>query len=241
MAYEAKTYKTGLIRDHTPSAALTGGQVIQLLSGLAAVALNDIAASAEGSVQIGGDFAIRNVAVLGNVGCNVWWDEDGTAVDGETGGCTTSAVDGDFWIGTLAEALAASDEVAIVSLNLVNPALPPWANLAHELKTDDYTLDAQDVGKVIHIATDAKTFTLPATVIGYRYIIQNDGADAANIITISPNSSDKIMGADLAGADDKDRINTKATANRGDFIILVADGAAGWYVEEERGTWAAEA
>jgi hypothetical protein len=49
------------------------------------------------------------------------------------------------------------------------------------------------------------------------------------------------MGADLAGVDNKDRINTKATAKRLDHVHLVADGVNGYFVSTERGVWAAEA
>ena len=48
------------------------------------------------------------------------------------------------------------------------------------------------------------------------------------------------MGADLAGVNDKDRINTKGTAKRGDFLVLVADGTDGYFVWAERGVWAAQ-
>ena len=45
----------------------------------------------------------------------------------------------------------------------------------------------------------------------------------------------------VAGVDDKDRVNTKATAIIGDFIHLAYGGATGWIVVSERGIWAAEA
>ena len=126
--------------------------------------------------------------------------------------------------------------------------------------TSSITLSEADSGKVYLIGTDALTITLPATVKGVYYTFINIGADGNNIITISPNASDKIQGsvvtsttpqADAAvangnvvlitGADDKDLINTKATANLGDRVTLLGDGSAGWYIDGGVGVWAEEA
>lgn len=71
-------------------------------------------------------------------------------------------------------------------------------------------------------------------------MIANGGADGAVAVTISPNANDKIMGPNIAGVDNKDRINTKATAKTGDFIVIVGDGVDGWDITREVGTWAAE-
>jgi len=122
--------------------------------------------------------------------------------------------------------------------------------------TDDYTCLAEDSGTIFLIGTDAKTVTLPATLEGLEYTFVNIGAAGNNIITISPNASDKIQGnlassvgknADAttadglvdicAGSDDGDLVNTKATANVGDRVTLVADGSAGWWVSGGVGIW----
>jgi len=115
-----------------------------------------------------------------------------------------------------------------------------------ETITANKTLTASDSGKVFLIATDALTVTLPATVAGATYTFVNTGADGNNIITISPNASDAIYGtianaaADsvCTGSDDGDLVNTKATANKGDRVTLVADGDTGWYIVEGVGIWA---
>lgn len=109
-----------------------------------------------------------------------------------------------------------------------------------ETKSANYTMDAEDTGKRIYIDTDAFTITLPATVVGLVYEFVNAGADGAVAITLSPNASDKIMGPDIAGVDNKDLINTKATARKGDRVKLFGDGVNGWFVMEMVGTWAAE-
>ena len=115
-----------------------------------------------------------------------------------------------------------------------------------ETLTANKTLDAEDSGKVFLIGTDAKTVTLPATNSGLTYTFVNTGADAAVLITISPNASDAIFGtiansaADsvCTGTDDGDLTNTKVTANKGDRVTIVGDGSAGWYIVEGVGIWA---
>jgi len=241
MNTEAQNYKEGNFIDHTPAAALTAGQLLQV-AGRAAMAATAVAASVKGAVQVKGIIKVAAAAVLGNAGDNLWWDENGDPVGGTagSGAATTSAPDGDFWLGTLTAALAATDGEAKVDLNVANPDLPAWPERVHELKSDNYTVDAEDDGKVLHIATDAKAFTLPATAAGIDVIFQNDGADGAVLLAISPNANDKIMGPDVAGTDNKDQLNTKATAVRGDWMHLVADGSAGWFMRGKRGIWAEE-
>ncbi len=83
--------------------------------------------------------------------------------------------------------------------------------------------------------------TLPATVVGMTFTITNSAADGAAGVSVSPNAIDKIMGVGLTSADNKDLINTKATARTGDSVTLVGDGVNGWYVQKLTGTWAREA
>lgn len=110
-----------------------------------------------------------------------------------------------------------------------------------QTKSADYTMQVIDSGYVTYVDTDAKTITLPATAAGLTYTFVNAGTNGAVALTISPNAADKIMGAGLTPAVDKDLINTKATAKKGDRVTLVGDGASGWYVTEMTGTWARQA
>ena len=106
------------------------------------------------------------------------------------------------------------------------------------LKTLDYTVLASESGTVFKIATDAKVFTLPATEAGLRYTFINSGADGAVLVTISPQAADAIHGRALSSVDDKDLLNTKATAKEGDFVTLVGDGVDGWFIVAVEGIWA---
>jgi len=111
------------------------------------------------------------------------------------------------------------------------------------------TLSLDDSGSVFVVGTDALTITLPETAKGVVYTFINIGADGNNLITISPNADDAIFGsiansaADsvASGVDDKDIVNTKATANQGDRITLIGDGDAGWWILDGVGIWASEA
>ena len=103
------------------------------------------------------------------------------------------------------------------------------------------TLAEADSGKNLVVDTDAQTITLPATVVGMTFTLTNGGADGAVLLKIAPNASDKIMGNGYTSADNKYVANTKATAKKGDFIVLVGDGVNGWFIQEVRGIWAKEA
>ena len=110
-------------------------------------------------------------------------------------------------------------------------------------------LSSTDSGTKYLVGTDALVVTLPSTKKGVEFTIINSGADGNNIITISPAAGDAIIGsianaaADSVsgGVDGKDIINTKSTANKGDRITLIGDGASGWYIVEGVGIWASEA
>ena len=132
-----------------------------------------------------------------------------------------------------------SSGVAIVKP--VQNGVDEFSSDVRETKSANYTMDAEDTGKIIYIDTDAFTITLPATVAGLTYTFVNAGAFGGVAINLSPNANDKIMGPDIGGTDNKDLINTKATARRGDFVTFVGDGTDGWKVTAIKGTWAEEA
>ena len=115
--------------------------------------------------------------------------------------------------------------------------------------TASKTLTAEDSGKIFLIGTDALVITLPPTAEGLIYTFVNSGADGGAIITVSPAAADAIHGVftlaasivELSGTDNKDMINTKATAGTGDHARIVADGSVGWFVIGGSGIWASEA
>lgn len=118
----------------------------------------------------------------------------------------------------------------------VDNFIDPHAGLSAETVSDNKTLDNQDTGKVFFVDTDAKVITLPA-VEGMICRIVNAGAFGTVAVNISPNAVDGIKGTDLTNTDDKDLINTKATACRGDYVDIGYADATGWAVIKKVGTW----
>lgn len=122
------------------------------------------------------------------------------------------------------------------------------------LVTDNKTLVVGDADYRQVIATDAKIFTMPLITqemvdAGKTFLFHNNGADDAVALKISPNADDAIHGtianasADkvASGALDKDWINTKATANKGDWCALTPLALTEWHVTGGVGIWASEA
>lgn len=236
---EAMPYQEGKNLDYTPSSAVAAGQVLHI-NGQACIPTAAIAANVKGSIMVEGVIEVAAAAVAGNAENVVGWDEDGDPLSG-TAGSGAAVLDlsvADFIIGSLVADLATTDGRAYVAMNKFTDSQPAWKNWTHELLTNDLTVDAEDHGKVLHIATENKTFTLPATVVGLEIVIVNDGIDGNNIVTISPNSNDQIMGPNIAGTPDKDQVNTKTTAKQGDWMHLRGDGSVGWHIMGKRGIWA---
>jgi len=233
---KAQFVQEGASVDYTPGSAVDAGDVV-VQGDLVGVAKLDIAANTLGALCISGVFDVLKSTAVFTAGQAVYWDATSelASPDGSVGKLMGIAVE------------AAATGVSTVRVRLVQDpgqteVLPPcMVDKTFEDVDDNKTLDAQDVGKVINVTVDAKTITLPAVAAGLEYVIRNGAASGTVAVTVSPNASDKIMGADLAGVDNKDRVNTKATAIIGDYIHLTYGGATGWMVLAERGTWAAEA
>ena len=106
----------------------------------------------------------------------------------------------------------------------------------------DKTVDAADNGKIVYVTVDTKIVTLLATVAGYRLRVVNGAGFGVAGIVVDPNAADLILGGCglAAGADGVPITNTKATAQRGDYVELIGDGDAGggWNLVGKRGTWA---
>jgi len=119
----------------------------------------------------------------------------------------------------------------------------PWASYTvRETISANKTLDEEDTGKLFWVDTDAVTVTLPAIATGLDGVaVVNGGAFGAVAVTLSPQAVDKIHGPDITSADDKDLINTKATARRGDHVVIGGNDADGYAVLALRGIWARQA
>ena len=118
----------------------------------------------------------------------------------------------------------------------------PVCNFSNAIEVDAATLTIAyntHMGRPI-IQLQACVFTLPAVadVQGDIWIV--NGAADGTLCTISPDGSDKFVWdvAGAAGTDDKDLINTAATAKKGDYVKLRYGAAAGWSIKEMGGIWA---
>jgi hypothetical protein len=111
-----------------------------------------------------------------------------------------------------------------------------------EIKTANYTVVVNDdSGKTLVSTLDGIVYTLPSIAIGETVTFVNMAEDGAAALNISPAALDGITYAG-SSTDDKDLINTKATAKKGDFVTLASlDGVVAWQVVAARGIWAKEA
>lgn len=134
-----------------------------------------------------------------------------------------------------------SSGVAVVDFNAPEYRDPYGDYTIRETISANKTLDIEDNGKVFFVDTDATVTTLPATATPLNCKIVNIGAYGAVAVNLSPQAADKVQGPDLPGTDNKDLINTKATAKRGDYAVLTTGDANGPVVAELRGIWATEA
>ena len=135
-----------------------------------------------------------------------------------------------------------SPGVVIVDVDAIGHQDPFAGYSTREVKSANYTLDAEDSGKLICVDTDAVTLTLPAIADGFGgATIVNIGAYGTIGVTISPNVNDMILGPDITGANDKDLINTKATAQRFDRVKLDVGDADGYVVHGLVGVWERQA
>lgn len=191
-------------------------------SGGAAAAIN-AHVSRKGAIQLS-----VSGAVITDVGQPVYATDDNTFVFTPTGG---------VFIGFVKRFV--SSGVVVVEYD-VSGFKDPHDGFLAETVSNNLTLDAEDSGKALWVDTDAKAITLPAVEGMSNIRIINGGAFGTVAVTVSPNANDMIESADITAANNKDLVNTKATARRGDFIDLDYGDANGWVVTRMKGTWARE-
>lgn len=190
----------------------------------AAAAIN-VEVRTEGKVQLP-----VTGAVITDRGQPVYATDDDTFVFSPVGG---------VFVGFVHRFVSAG--VAVVDFDALHYQDPHAEYSVREVISVNKTLDSEDSGKLFWVDTDAVTITLPAVATHALCKIVNGGAFGAIAVTISPQAADSIEGPDITAADDKDIINTKATARRGDFAVLGDVDANGYQVTELRGIWARQA
>lgn len=224
--------------DYTPAADVAAGDVV-VLGDLVGIAKLDIAAGKLGALHVTGVYDVPKASGAGTgiaSGVSVYWDAAAKQATASAGSRPLLGV-------TVA---AAADAATTVRVRLAGPRaaealLADRPTEAVSLAAGSKTLDGEDVGKVLNVTAGHATnvITLPATAAGLEYLVRCGAAGQR--VAVSPNAADKIMGPDLAGVDNKDHILAAATSQAGDFVHLKADGANGWYIVAQRGTWTDEA
>jgi len=224
--------------DYTPSADVAAGDIVNL-GAIIGIAKRPITAAVLGALAIEGIFSLLKDGTTGPVfsqGDHVFWDSvNELAVRTGGSGC--------WYLGT-AIAAAGTNE-ALVRVELAPHGLPAalvdkvWEDV--DISGGSKVLDAEDVGKVLNITVGHATnvITLPATAAGLAFVVRC-GASGERV-AVSPQAADKIMGADLAGTDNKDHILDAATSLLGDYVSLEYGGADGYMIRAERGIWTNEA
>ncbi len=168
-------------------------------------------------------------AVITDIGAHVWaTDDDAFGFTGVSG----------VYVGRVTRYV--SSGVVEVEFD-ADRMRDPFLGLAHKLKSANYTVDATDTGTVLWVDTDAVVITLPAVEGINDVVVANAAAYGVSGVAISPNAADMIEAAGITAADNKDLINTKATARRGDFARIQYGDANGWSAVQVVGTWAREA
>ena len=214
-------------------ASIAGSAVIDI-GDIFGIAVVTIANGAIGAVMIDEEHQLTaRTAGAWAIGDDLYWDATNTNLT-EIGGSTNK------YIGKATRAKAVAATTARFKLNTGCPISPELLDRVWEAVAGALALDIQDVGKVMNLTATA-VITLPATSLAYHFIIRNGAADGIAQPTVSPAAADSLYGADLAGVDNVDRVNTLATAKRGDFISLRGDGLApqpgGYAIVAEKGIW----
>jgi hypothetical protein len=110
-------------------------------------------------------------------------------------------------------------------------------------KSSAYTVvTTTDSGKIFEVKDGFDvTFTLPSIAIGNVFTFIYTGSTGNGSIRLSPAALDGISYAGSA-TDDKDLIQTKATAKPGDGVtIMSGDGVIMWQVTAVKGIFTKEA
>jgi hypothetical protein len=169
-------------------------------------------------------------AVISDVGQPIYATDDDTFVFSPVGGAFVGIV----------RRFVSSGVVVVEFGPQVQDPYARWS--VREAVATAETLAAADCGKLIWVTADAGVVTLPAVAAALSGVaIVNGGAFGTVLVTVTPNASDLIRGPGITAEDVKSVLNTKATARRGDMIVLGAVDAAGYTVTELVGTWARQA
>ena len=115
----------------------------------------------------------------------------------------------------------------------------PYAGRVWETYSATSTLDVLDTAKGFWVDTDAQTMTLLTYAAGTAIdlVVVNGGGFGLVEVNVDVAAGDVMHGPDDTGAAGGITVNTKATARRGDFIVISTGGDDGYMITEKRGVW----
>lgn len=187
--------------DHTPSSAVTAGDVV-VTGKRVEIARTDIAADRQGALHNEGVYDVVKVTGAIAVGVDVFWDADGDPVGGTagTGAATTEPLG--RWIGRSTKAAGSSDTVVRVCF-----AQAPPEPLEPEITDpgDAGAIPVDRSGNVQIVTAGAETRTLAApTYVGQQLLIsmETDGGDCVIecATTVNQTGNNRLTLADAGDA-----------------------------------------
>ena len=123
---QAQLNQVGDVVDYTPASSTNAGSVVQVADLRAGVTINQLLVDADGTrsggAMVTGIFQVRKDSTAFAVGDQIWWDNDGTGVDGTTGGAATSTAQTPaqgFPLGRAEEADGTAIDTGVVALNVL--------------------------------------------------------------------------------------------------------------------------
>lgn len=211
--------------DHTPVAAVTAGDVVEV-GARALIADRDIAAGELGSLAKEGVYKIPKASGALTAGDNVYWDNNGTPNTGTAlSGAATGTASGNTQLGMAAADATSGETYVLVALSpgATSTALPvfsPEAVAAAGSVQGDAAAVGAGTGFVHATAADGtKGIILPAATAGKTIIVKN--SDAANaVLKVYPATGDAI---NAIAANSPISMAAKTSA------VFVALDATTWY------------
>jgi len=225
--FQGRFRQEGTKIDHTPASAVSAGDVVVQTS-LVGVASVDIAASAQGTLQVAGVVDIVKVTGAISAGVAVFWDADGDPLGGTSGsGCCTSTSSGNTFIGFLVS--AAADAAQFATVYMVPAVSVTTAGNAQSIIADPDdagAIPATGSGSCALVSGGVATRTLAdPTVIGslLNIYLKTDGG-TITLTTASP--MNQAGNNTLAFADVGDSVQLMAIEDGSDieWRVLQVDG-----------------
>ena len=212
----AKTYSEAGAIDYTPAAAVTGGDVV-VLNGIVGVAVNDIAASAKGSLATAGIFNLPKTTAAWVQGLPVHWNPTGDPDSGDAGTGAANQLGVGTYAGICVETAGSGDNFGPVDLIATTNLLAVSAVTAAGAVIGDAAQLSQGIN-VVTGADGTKGVILPVAVPGMQVIVKGV---TAGVLKVWPKTGAAINALSASAA--------MSLASGAIPATFVATSATQWY------------